>query len=145
VGAGLGRVSGTALAIDEFSLPPDPDQITRAIVSQITTTYDKTRFDSVNKVFLDIVRSPPDARCYFCHSTQSIMKNTPAGEVEATGHGAGERTEALAWIHDQDVHLASGLTCTDCHRNGDPRPRGAVARRAGARLHAVVSRVPLGR
>lgn len=122
VGAGLGRVSGTALAIDEFSLPPDPDQITRAIVSQITTTYDKTRFDSVNKVFLDIVRSPPDDRCYFCHSTQPIIKDAstaPEGEAEASGHGVGELTEALAWIHDRDVHLASGLTCTDCHRNGD--------------------------
>ena len=22
------------------------------------------------------------------------------------------------WIHNEDVHLASGMSCSDCHRNG---------------------------
>jgi len=131
VGAGLGRVRGTALAIDEFSLPPEADQIAQMIVTKIMTTYEKTRFDSANKVFLDIVREPPARRCYFCHSTQSVIKggaegieaagegDESAGSEATTGHGAGGQTETLAWTHDEDVHLASGLTCTDCHRNGD--------------------------
>ena len=93
VASGLATVKGTASELDEFY---DPET-----EYKIITSYDKSRFDSNNKVFLDIVRKPPSNRCYYCHSTQDLQ--TP-GKDE--------------WVHNEDVHLASGMSCADCHRNG---------------------------
>ena len=93
VASGLATVKGTASELDEFY---DPET-----EYKIITSYDKSRFDSNNKVFLDIVRKPPSNRCYYCHSTQDLQ--TP-GKNE--------------WVHNEDVHLASGMSCADCHRNG---------------------------
>jgi len=64
-------------------------------------THNKSRFDSENKVFLDIVRKPPSNRCYFCHSTQDLQ--TPGTDE---------------WVHNEDIHMTSGMSCSDCHRNG---------------------------
>lgn len=124
VGAGLGTVKGTASAIDEFSMPLEPDQTSLKIVEKITTTYDSRAFDPENKVFFDIVRQPPPQRCYFCHSTQTQIKKTEqvkvkSAEQEKIEQRQVDRTAELDWITDEDVHLASGLTCVDCHRNGD--------------------------
>ena len=63
--------------------------------------WDNARFDSDDRVFFDIVRRPPNERCYFCHSTRLV------------GEGAPPR-----WATIEDVHLAAGLKCVDCHRNG---------------------------
>jgi len=65
------------------------------------TSYAPDRFDAKFNVFFDVTKNPPAERCYFCHSA------APANVDEET-----------FWRHDQDVHLAAGLTCTDCHRNG---------------------------
>ena len=92
--AGLGEISGTAFELDEF-YDPEFDY-------KIITKYDANRFDNDNKVFLDLVRKPPANRCYFCHSTQDMQ----------TG-------EELDWILHEDIHLSAGMTCVDCHRNGD--------------------------
>ncbi len=62
-----------------------------------TVNYDRSRFNSANKVFFDIKRKPLNKRCYFCHSNKDI-------------DGSEERNE--------DVHIAAGLACADCHRNG---------------------------
>ena len=94
VASGLASVKGTASELEDFY---DPEFDGHKII----TSYDKSRFDSNNKVFLDIVRKPPSNRCYFCHSTQNLQ--TP-GKDE--------------WVHNEDVHLASGMSCADCHRNG---------------------------
>ena len=93
VASGLATVKGTASELDEFY---DPET-----EYKIITSYDKSRFDSNNKVFLDIVRKPPSNRCYYCHSTQDLQ--TPGSDE---------------WVHNEDVHLASGMSCADCHRNG---------------------------
>ena len=93
VASGLATVKGNASELDEFY---DPET-----EYKIRTTYDKSRFDANNKVFLDIVRKPPSSRCYFCHSTQDTAA---PGKKE--------------WVHNEDIHLASGMTCADCHRNG---------------------------
>ena len=93
VASGIATVKGAASELDEFY---DPET-----EYEIVTSYDKSRFDSNNKVFLDIVRKPPSNRCYYCHSTQDLQ--TP-GKDE--------------WVHNEDVHLASGMSCSDCHRNG---------------------------
>ena len=94
VASGLASVKGTASELEDFY---DPEFDGHKII----TSYDKSRFDSNDKVFLDIVRKPPSNRCYFCHSTQNLQ--TP-GEDE--------------WVHNEDIHLTSGMSCADCHRNG---------------------------
>lgn len=66
-------------------------------------TYNKNAFDAKGSVFMQIVREAPDERCYFCHSDLSCA-------------GGDEKPEK--WSQDQDVHLAAGLKCVDCHRNG---------------------------
>ena len=66
-----------------------------------TVRYRENIFDHKNRVLFDIVGKVPDERCYFCHSNASVDKNS-----------------SEKWATDEDVHLAAGLTCVDCHRNG---------------------------
>lgn len=61
-------------------------------------TYDQNRFFADNKVRMDLRADVPNARCQFCHST-----------TMAHGNDA-------SW--PEDVHLAAGLSCIDCHKNG---------------------------
>ena len=91
---GFAEVKGAVASLSEF-FDPELDEI------PITVSYDKSRFNQANEVFIDIVRVPPANRCYFCHSTQDISR---AGQLE--------------WTRDEDVHLAAGMTCIDCHRHG---------------------------
>ncbi|MEW6199951.1 MAG: hypothetical protein AB1601_14975 [Planctomycetota bacterium] len=98
---GLGVVRGEARkAPDDWDpyTPPDPDFPERAGPMLI---YDKTRFDPDDRVLFQITRRVPNERCYFCHTTRVV------------GDGAPE-----PWHTDQDVHLAAGLLCVDCHRHG---------------------------
>lgn len=97
---GFASVSGSARDMadnyDPFMPEPplDPKKVPPAI------TYSKNAFDHENKVFFDIVREVPNQRCYFCHSNIDIDNGSQK------------------WIQDEDVHLAAGLTCVDCHRHG---------------------------
>ncbi len=98
---GLGVVRGEARKApddwDPYALP-DPDFPERA---GPTLIYDKTRFDPDDRVLFQITRRVPNERCHFCHTTRLV------------GDGAPE-----PWHTDQDVHLAAGLLCVDCHRHG---------------------------
>ena len=47
---------------------------------------------------MDITGKPANSRCYVCHT--SVHQGTEKHLV------------------DQDIHLAAGLNCVDCHRNG---------------------------
>jgi hypothetical protein len=67
----------------------------------IAVHYHQGTFGYRNRVLFDIVREVPDERCYFCHSEKII---TPSGSEK--------------WAADEDVHMAAGLSCVDCHRNG---------------------------
>lgn len=62
--------------------------------------YEQAKFRSDGKVFFDLVRKPTSDACYYCHTN-----------VSASSIG-GQR-----WLHDEDVHMAAGLACADCHRN----------------------------
>ena len=64
----------------------------------IKVTYREDTFDYKDRVLFDIVREVPPERCYFCHSNKDIGPEK--------------------WATDEDVHLAAGLTCVDCHRHG---------------------------
>ncbi len=94
VSSGMAEVKGVASALDDF-FDPEFDE-------GIKTAYKENLFDSEDKVFFDITGKPSNERCYFCHSSQKLS--------------VGEDQE---WTRDEDVHLASGLNCVDCHRNGD--------------------------
>ncbi len=63
--------------------------------------YDKSKFNSTNKVYFNITKNIPNERCYYCHSAM------------ITDNNFDER-----WKTDEDVHLKAGLNCVDCHRNG---------------------------
>ncbi len=89
----FGSVKGIAAAqIDTY----DP-----LMGDAIATTYRKNTFDHKKNVFFDIVRKVPNERCYFCHSNLDLSKDG-----------------SEKWTADEDVHLAAGLSCVDCHRNG---------------------------
>jgi len=64
-------------------------------------SYDERRFNKKNEVFFDIVRTIPNERCYFCHSSKWVDEDK------------NER-----WQMEEDVHLNAGMLCVDCHRNG---------------------------
>jgi hypothetical protein len=91
---GFAKVKGAIASLPEL-FDPEFDEI------PITVSYDKSRFNQANEVSFDIVRRPPANRCYFCHSTQDTAR---AGQLE--------------WTRDEDIHLAAGLACADCHRHG---------------------------
>ncbi len=78
-----------------------PDTYDPLMDDAIATTYRENTFDHEKKVLFDIVRKAPNERCYFCHSNLDV------------GKSGSEK-----WTADEDVHLAAGLTCVDCHRNG---------------------------
>ncbi|MFH1370540.1 MAG: hypothetical protein ABII09_04560 [Planctomycetota bacterium] len=63
--------------------------------------YYKSAFKHNDWVRFDVSRDIPRQRCYFCHSNVDIHN----GKTEQ-------------WIADEDVHLAAGLKCVDCHSHG---------------------------
>jgi hypothetical protein len=63
--------------------------------------YRKEAFGYNDKVSFDIRLEPTKERCYFCHSNADVQD----GNTEK-------------WFRDEDVHIAAGLVCADCHRNG---------------------------
>jgi hypothetical protein len=99
--AGLATVRGAAAKLpDDFDpfMPPDFDS---SGGGGPMLTYDPTRFNSDERTFMDLTRRPETARCYFCHTYREVGGNAPE-----------------QWQADHDIHLRSGLSCTDCHRNG---------------------------
>lgn len=95
--------SVTGIAKD---LPDTYDYLMPAVMDDTrlrppAVTYRGNIFDDKKNVLFDIVRKVPNNRCYFCHSNRDIDKARPS-----------------KWTKDEDVHLAAGLLCVDCHRNG---------------------------
>ena len=88
------EVTGSAAEMDEFYEP--------FMDTDIKVKYKKEAFNSEDEVLFDIVREVPDDRCYHCHSN---LYQKPNGKAEK-------------WTQDEDIHLAAGLKCVDCHRNG---------------------------
>jgi hypothetical protein len=98
---GLAAIRGEARkAPDDWdpALPPNPDHPEQAGPRIV---WNKSRFDADDRVLFNIVRRPPNERCYFCHSVEEVGPKAP--EPERTC---------------RDVHLTAGLLCVDCHRNG---------------------------
>lgn len=91
------------------SMPDNYDEFnsttTMALDSRTTKSpeieYKKSSFNNDNKVFFNISKSVPNERCYFCHSTNVV-----------------DAQFGNEWLKNKDVHITSGLSCVDCHRNG---------------------------
>lgn len=101
---GLAVVRGEARrAPDEWDpfTPPHPDYPDQAGPILI---YDRTRFDPDDRVFFNVTRRVPNERCTFCHTLRPVAV-PPAPPIER-------------WHTENDVHLAAGLSCVDCHRHG---------------------------
>jgi hypothetical protein len=63
--------------------------------------YRKEAFGHNDRVRFDVSRDIPKQRCYFCHSNVDVRD----GKTEP-------------WKADEDVHIAAGLSCVDCHSHG---------------------------
>ncbi|MCC5827972.1 MAG: hypothetical protein JJU36_00865 [Phycisphaeraceae bacterium] len=62
--------------------------------------YNRNKFDAQGRVFFDVRSRPLTESCYHCHSSRQVGPDAP-----------------VRWHLEQDVHLAAGMSCTDCHRN----------------------------
>jgi len=96
--SGLGHALGYVNKLPEtfdrmLGEAPDNPQFVPSVV------YDKTRFGYKDAVFMNVpaARMPND-RCYYCHSSH--------------------RTDLQEFQTHEDVHMARGLNCVTCHRNG---------------------------
>lgn len=96
--SGLGDVGGMASRLpatwDLFD-GPNPDDTEWAVAPSVN--YHRHLFDSKHRVFFDFSEKPDNARCLVCHSVSAV---------------------ALPKFQQrEDVHLAAGMKCVDCHRN----------------------------
>ncbi|MFH0989997.1 MAG: hypothetical protein V1799_08280 [bacterium] len=99
--SGLTTMQGAAVDMpDNYDLysavPPE-----RSNFLPPTIHYTKSRFDISGKTLFNVPRKMPATQCSFCHSDKVIVPEQPD-----------------RWEHDEDVHIAAGMTCMDCHRNG---------------------------
>lgn len=95
--SGLGFVAGNASKLaNSYSIYDGPDP--RLDVQDAPSIqYNATAFNPKNEVFFDIEGKPDNKRCYSCHSSK-LAEN---GVCET----------------DEDIHVAAGMSCVDCHRN----------------------------
>ena len=99
--SGIGQITGSAREMPntfDYLLPYLEDSL---LAKKPTVTYAQERFLPGAKLAFDILRSVPARRCYFCHSNADL-----------------EQLGRARWNTDEDIHLARGMTCVDCHRNG---------------------------
>jgi len=95
---GFASVAGSAKSMPDMYDPFMPPVLDDPRLIPPSVSYDHDRFDEKGRVFVDIATKIPVERCYFCHSNKDVGSEK--------------------WTSDEDVHLAAGLVCVDCHRNG---------------------------
>jgi hypothetical protein len=97
----LAVVAGSAKELPDFFDYLLPDSVEDSLQSKIPRVdYARQRFLPNGKVAFDIVREVKVTRCYYCHTNIDVAQ-----------------TGAARWKAGQDVHLARGITCVQCHRN----------------------------
>ena len=100
--SGLGMVTGSSKEMPDlfdYLLPNSVEDSLQPKVPKVE--YSAARFLPSGKVAFDIVREVKSSRCYYCHTNADI-----------------EQTGASRWKATEDVHMARGITCVQCHRNG---------------------------
>ena len=93
----VGQVANLPLNYD-FYRGVDPDD---PLKMPPRVRYNHGLFTSKNAAFFDIPKRPLNDRCWACHSSRIVPS---PGEAD--------------WHADTDVHMAAGMACVDCHRNG---------------------------
>jgi hypothetical protein len=99
--AGLANVTGNSARL----LPADwdPAEAKKPDTDQKagpTVAYSHGKVEAGGETVFNVTRTPPSSRCYFCHTAMAPPQERPR------------------WQHEGDIHLAKGLKCADCHRNG---------------------------
>jgi len=97
--SGIGEVGGMASRLPDWwnvYVGANPDDSVFAVPPSVD--YDTAQFDSKHRMWFDIGK-PQDTSCLHCHSTHPVH----AQRMDVPG----------------DVHTAAGLSCIDCHRNGE--------------------------
>jgi hypothetical protein len=97
--SGIGEVGGMASRLPDWwnvHVGGNPDDHTYRVPPSVN--YDESLFDSKHRMWFDIGK-PQDKNCLQCHSTHPVT----AQRMDVPG----------------DVHAAAGLSCVDCHRNGE--------------------------
>jgi hypothetical protein len=114
------RVQGNAQRLRDTWNPTDPDATPPPRV-----VYDPQRFDAQGNVTFNVSGPVPNDRCYFCHTNIDVGRSPS----QAASHAASAPTTTASptanraslesrWRHDRDIHLAKGMLCVDCHKNG---------------------------
>jgi len=96
--SGFASVAGSAKSMPDMYDPLMPPVLDDPKLIRPSVWYDHDRFDEKSRVFVDIATKIPVERCYFCHSNKDVGTQK--------------------WTSAEDAHLAAGLVCVDCHRNG---------------------------
>jgi hypothetical protein len=100
--SGLGLVTGSAAQMPDLFDYLLPNSVEDSLQAQIPKVeYAPANFLPSGKVAFDIVRDTKASQCYYCHT------NT---DVAFTG--------AARWKGHEDIHLARGIGCNQCHRHG---------------------------
>ncbi|MDF7807115.1 cytochrome c3 family protein [Pontiellaceae bacterium B12219] len=97
--SGMGEVGGMASRLPDWwniHSGGNPDDHTYRVPP--TVNYDTSLFDSKHRMWFDI-GEPQDKNCLQCHSSHPVT----AQRMDVPG----------------DVHAAAGLSCVDCHKNGE--------------------------
>ena len=100
--SGMALVTGSAREMPDlfdYLLPSSVEDNLQNKIPRVS--YARNRFLPGEKVAFDIVREVKVSRCYYCHSNTDV-----------------EQTGASRWKASEDAHLARGITCVQCHRNG---------------------------
>ena len=100
--SGLGLVTGSSKQMPDLFDYLLPNSVEDSLQAQIPKVeYAPANFLPSGKVAFDIVRDTKASQCYYCHT------NT---DVAFTG--------AERWQGHEDIHLARGIGCNQCHRHG---------------------------
>lgn len=116
--SGIGEVGGMASRMPDWwdiYSGESPDDHTYRVPP--TVNYDGSLFDSKYRMWFDIGK-PQDKNCLQCHSSHPVA----AQRMDVPG----------------DVHAAAGLSCVDCHRNGEDHQilRGTTETMSCAACHS---------
>jgi hypothetical protein len=100
--SGIAVIAGSAKQMSglfDYLLPGSVEDALQTDVPAVH--YAANRFMPGEKVAFDILREVKSARCYYCHTNADV-----------------QRTGEARWEAGEDVHVARGLACVACHRNG---------------------------